>query len=74
MEINRLEKLEESIGILKEKYLSLIAERDGYLKETGALAEAEGRVVALEAEREDLRAKVDSLIVLIDGLTAGDRS
>lgn len=71
MELDRLEKLAESVEILKERHLSLKAERD---KESEALGEAEEKIRALEAERELLRSKIDTLIESIDGLTAGEQS
>jgi hypothetical protein len=74
MELDRLEKLAESVEILKERHLSLKVERDKFFKESEALGEAEEKIRALEAERELLRSKIDTLIGSIDGLTAGEQS
>ena len=74
MELDRLEKLAESVEILKERHLSLKAERDKFFKESEALGEAEEKIRTLEAERELLRNRVDTLIESIDGLTAGEQS
>ena len=74
MELDRLEKLAESVEILKERHLSLKAERDGFFKESEALGEAEEKIRALEAERELLRNKVDVLIESIDRLMIGEQS
>jgi len=74
MELDRLEKLVESVAILKERHLSLKAERGRFFKESEALGEAEEKIRELEAERELLRSKVDALIESIDELAAGEQS
>ncbi|MBE9535796.1 MAG: hypothetical protein IMF07_01335 [Proteobacteria bacterium] len=74
MESDRLEKLAESVEILKERHLSLKAERDVFLKQAEVLAQAEEKIRVLKAERKLLRKKVDGLIKSIDSLANGDRS
>ena len=74
MGLDRLEKLTKSVEALKDRYLSLKAERDMYSEDAEALGMAEEKVKLLEAEREVMRDKLDALIESIDALTTGGRS
>lgn len=77
MELVKFKELEDKIKDLIEDY-SLLKERNQKLEElltkkSGELEEAEGRIRKLNEERDAIRAKVDSLLGMMQNIRVPDK-
>ena len=65
MSLDKLKKLEQSLHLFSERYVDLVAERDGLLNEVKALKNVNEH---LTSEKEGVRLKVESLLDILKGL------
>ena len=65
MSLDKLKKLEQSLHLFRERYVGLVAERDGLLNEVKALKNVNEH---LTSEKEGVKQRVESLLEILKGL------
>ena len=65
MSLDKLKKLEQSLLLLRERYVGLVVERDALRDEVKAFKNVNEH---LTSEKEGVRLKVESLLEILKGL------